>query len=687
LKNKKRDTLLILFPFLLLLNSCLSTSGNNEKGINNSLLQLIDQAVFEVVVKKTFDSPDTIDLKNLENRSDEIIEDPLTYAKDLPWDLVSYANRIDEYISIGTAFAISENELITAAHVLNLHNKTLSGEYYLRSKSGQVYELDTITKHANDRDFTIFTAVGLDNMKYFDLEYDYQLNSKVYAVGNALGEGIIVRDGLLTSTTKEVENGRWDFLRYSAAASPGNSGGPLLNDKGDVVGIVLRKSENENLNYALPISEAINAEENVAVYHFFGQYGLSITQRKYGPVKYTEKVKLPLHYTELRDSLSEIYSETNENSIKELNKKYSQTMFPYGEGSLRLLQKSNSFLFPYIAAENEEDGNWDAYKPNEVQNSNLTNNGFISFGKMAEFTSIQFRKPLDMKLETLMNDSESFIKTFLEAYPLNRNVGNESIRITSLGKASEISNFTDRYDRTWYVQSWNIDFADSKLKIYAMPVPSGFIALSLLSSTGNVDQVSSLDLQEYLNYVFFSYSGTFKEWKEYLDLDFPRSAIFNDTEFSYIPGESASFKNKTFQIDYSEDLLSIEEKSNLILRASYSLKDDNPAWEPIGIVLTDNFTGDNYLKLLKKDKPHSSLPEVYHENWKSLLNEKFPFDQSVNMEDQLSYIDALQKQFSGSATDESEYLYFVEVGKEGTIDKEAMIQDLQMMQDSVTIFK
>jgi S1-C subfamily serine protease len=41
--------------------------------------------------------------------------------------------------------------------------------------------------------------------------------------------------------TPEARYGNWKWLRFSAAASPGNSGGPLLDSKGNVIGIVLRR--------------------------------------------------------------------------------------------------------------------------------------------------------------------------------------------------------------------------------------------------------------------------------------------------------------------------------------------------------------------------------------------------------------------------------------------------------------
>ena len=96
----------------------------------------------------------------------------------------------------------------------------------------------------------------------------------MFAVGNALGEGIVIRDGLLTSLTPEAQDGRWKWLRFSAAASPGNSGGPLLDAQGRVIGLVAAKSPNENLNYALPIERLLNAPEKQRTFEVRESFGI-----------------------------------------------------------------------------------------------------------------------------------------------------------------------------------------------------------------------------------------------------------------------------------------------------------------------------------------------------------------------------------------------------------------------------
>lgn len=45
-----------------------------------------------------------------------------------------------------------------------------------------------------------------------------------------------------------------------SGASPGNSGGPLCDGEGKVIGIVIGKSPNENLNYSPPIARVLDGE-------------------------------------------------------------------------------------------------------------------------------------------------------------------------------------------------------------------------------------------------------------------------------------------------------------------------------------------------------------------------------------------------------------------------------------------
>jgi len=90
------------------------------------------------------------------------------------------------------------------------------------------------------------------------------VGDKVYAVGNPLGElefsmttgNVSALDRLIST---EENSGAINMFQIDAAVNSGNSGGPVYNDKGEVVGIVTAKySETgvEGLGFAIPINDA-----------------------------------------------------------------------------------------------------------------------------------------------------------------------------------------------------------------------------------------------------------------------------------------------------------------------------------------------------------------------------------------------------------------------------------------------
>jgi serine protease Do len=85
-------------------------------------------------------------------------------------------------------------------------------------------------------------------------------------IGNALGYGTSVTQGIISAKDREVSIQDDDgnivtnsLLQTDAAVNPGNSGGAMLNAKGEVIGIVSAKlsdQEVEGMGYAIPISYA-----------------------------------------------------------------------------------------------------------------------------------------------------------------------------------------------------------------------------------------------------------------------------------------------------------------------------------------------------------------------------------------------------------------------------------------------
>jgi len=90
-----------------------------------------------------------------------------------------------------------------------------------------------------------------------------QIGEWVLAIGNALGRGISVKEGIVSrlDVTVSVGTGQslYDLIETSAAINPGNSGGPLVNISGEVIGITsvkLSAVEVEGVGYAISTNTA-----------------------------------------------------------------------------------------------------------------------------------------------------------------------------------------------------------------------------------------------------------------------------------------------------------------------------------------------------------------------------------------------------------------------------------------------
>jgi S1-C subfamily serine protease len=102
---------------------------------------------------------------------------------------------------------------------------------------------------------------------------DLQLGQSAIAIGNALGEfkntvasGVI--SGLNRSITAASENGQAEtiqgVIQTDAAINPGHSGGPLINVRGEVVGVNVAVVQGaQNIGFALPINWAKRDIETV----------------------------------------------------------------------------------------------------------------------------------------------------------------------------------------------------------------------------------------------------------------------------------------------------------------------------------------------------------------------------------------------------------------------------------------
>ena len=165
--------------------------------------------------------------------------------------------RIEQ--SQGSGFIFADGLVITNAHVVNNSEKIIVGLTDGRKFQGQVIGQDSIS------DLAIVKLSGQGPWPKAILGDSSQIRvgDWAIAVGNPFGLENTVTLGIISNLSRNVSqlgiyDKRFNLIQTDAAINPGNSGGPLLNEKGEVVGIntLIRSGPGAGLSFAIPINKA-----------------------------------------------------------------------------------------------------------------------------------------------------------------------------------------------------------------------------------------------------------------------------------------------------------------------------------------------------------------------------------------------------------------------------------------------
>ncbi len=603
-------------------------------------------------------------------------EGAVTYERALPMELIPYQQRIDKYRSIGTAFAIGPNRFVTAAHVLRVGMGSQFGPPALRDAAGAVYGIDKILKFSQGQDFVEFSLQHLPkDVQPLAVGGAIALNDPVFAVGNALGEGVVIRDGVYTSETPEEEEGRWKWVRFSAAASPGNSGGPLVDRQGQVIGVVLRKSASENLNYAAPISLVMQASETTGTVEQRGSMRLAIMDVAETVIT-NERIPLPAPLADFYAALGKITTARVIAGDEQLLTHNKERLFPHGASSQQLLHEVIRAPLPRLIRE-RQDQVWVTVGPKELKTAQLDHNGFVQYGGAL----FRLRAPDDVKLATLYADSKLQMDLLLKSgFALHRNIGSDLIKVTSLGKAQEEFSYNDGYARVWQVAVWNIPFEDSSVVALSLRTPEGMVLLFAGGPSGIKDAV--VHQQELLaNYVWATYEGSLERWREYLALK-PLAPVLSRLTIDIAPDyQRVQVRSKRMALTVTPESLALSSEAILTLNFGFFEDGGSVVWDVAGVAVGGGPKHPEFVDVRRIAHPDAALPERFQSEWTKLTSRQFPYNavaSDVNGGQRIS-MTADSPAASGSAEDLAGVRYALTVQNEGNPGQDTLHTKLEAL--------
>jgi S1-C subfamily serine protease len=148
-----------------------------------------------------------------------------------------------------TGFLVAPNVVLTASHCLwGSDYLDLQTDFELRAFDGKKFKPVRVLGFDSIRDYLYLEMAGMESYGHLDFADSYKIGQTVYTLGNAHGQGIAIREGIMASETEDVNDANIKYIRFSAGASPGNSGGPLLDIDGRIVALVFAATGAENYN-------------------------------------------------------------------------------------------------------------------------------------------------------------------------------------------------------------------------------------------------------------------------------------------------------------------------------------------------------------------------------------------------------------------------------------------------------
>lgn len=211
------------------------------------------------IIKYQCLSCDSIVSNNVLEKKNEY-DVPSIYNKALK-SIVEITAEFNDMSTSGTGILLKDNYVLTNAHIVSIDSDFANSICANFNNDLKNYNMEIISV---DEDLDI-ALLSIEPLKYEPItliNLSVKTGENVYAIGNAIGQGLSIVEGIISDASRNV-NGK-TFIMHTAPVNHGNSGGPLYNNQGQVIGMISSsRKDAKNMSYAIPNSVLLDFLKDV----------------------------------------------------------------------------------------------------------------------------------------------------------------------------------------------------------------------------------------------------------------------------------------------------------------------------------------------------------------------------------------------------------------------------------------
>lgn len=170
--------------------------------------------------------------------------------------------------SLGSGFFVADNVVVTNYHVISGAKKIT-----VTTKDEKIHEVKTILGYDENLDLAVLQTEGKGYTPLALASEAAAVGETIYALGSPLGLTGTMTSGMISTDSRVLEG--VDYIQITAPLSSGNSGGPLTNSYGEVIGVnTMYYANGQNLNFSINIKELekINTNRPISVEDYYKDY-------------------------------------------------------------------------------------------------------------------------------------------------------------------------------------------------------------------------------------------------------------------------------------------------------------------------------------------------------------------------------------------------------------------------------